>query len=184
MNAFPMDAYILLLSLFHILSFLFIHIILFRAGGGVKSSYVVFSRFVVSYILACVIGLYVGQLFLGLFDFETVVIMMGLSYVLLGLGVGTYLFGVFTIADSSIRFGILRTVLEAGSNGVRASKLEAQYSTHSVLQKRIARLVDSGEVIHNHGIYNRRTSKSLLSLRERFAHMLNRLCFVDDNEAI
>lgn len=97
-----------------------------------------------------------------------------ISLALLTLVAICYVFGVFVIVDSSIHVRILLLIAER-KNGPTKQELLVRYNRKTIVGKRIARLVDTGELRFQRGTYRLAKSTSLLLVRERFSRMIERL---------
>lgn len=94
-----------------------------------------------------------------------------LSLVLLTLVIVCYLLGVFVIVDSSIHVRIL--LLIAGrQNGLTKQELLARYNSKIIVDRRLARLLDAGELRGQHGTYRLVKRMSLLLVRERVSRIV------------
>lgn len=98
-----------------------------------------------------------------------------LSVILLTLIAVCYVLGVFIIVDSSIHVRILLLIAER-ENGLTKKELLAQCNRNVIVGRRLARLMDAGELRYQRGTYQlaKRTT-SLLLVRERLSRMIERL---------
>lgn len=157
------------------LLFLVIHIVLFRKKKEITSSYDVLWLFIISYVLSCVLGLIIGLLITDISD--SLVLVGCVSYMLVALFVNIYLFGVFTIADSSIRFGMIQKIYH--KKRITAGSLQKIYSSRNTVKKRLRRLVLSKEVQKTSNTYVLTKENSLLGFRERITRLLEQVYSLD-----
>lgn len=139
--------------------FLIFHVVSLRCLSYKQSVYAVFKTLALSWIGALLAGFLLG---FGGFTFV----------VLLTLSVCIYVLGVFTIADSSIHIRLLVKIAQSGSHGITKKELLKQYNRETILQKRLKRLVESGEILQSGRIYRLVKSTSLLTVREKISRFI------------
>lgn len=94
-----------------------------------------------------------------------------LSVILLTLIAVCYVLGVFVIVDSSLHVRILLLIAER-ENGLTKKELLAQYNRNVIVGRRLARLMDAGEVRYLRGTYQLAKRMSLLLVRERVSRII------------
>ncbi|MBI2034168.1 MAG: hypothetical protein HYT11_00350 [Candidatus Levybacteria bacterium] len=84
-----------------------------------------------------------------------------------------YILGIYLNIDSSIHVRILQELARAGQKGLTYKKLLKRYNKETILQKRIAWLINSGEIEKIDGTFYRRRHFSGLMMREKMLILLS-----------
>lgn len=157
------DAMIILCACITFVLFIVMHMIVFRRMKPVMAVVWLMRCYVVSGIIGG-IGSFVwfSQAHIS---FQDTIIVCVLCMVLYTLLVALYLFGVFSMVESSISFKILKEIADAGSKGINRQELLVQYSPAYIVRRRLARFVATGELVYEKGKYTK-TKYSILSFRE------------------
>src|SRR3972149_7226668 len=145
-------------------AFLAVHVALIRRSPT-RAIYALLSSFMVSWAVGLAVAI-VGSSFLISGSEPTYLIAIGVLLVLYSLLFASYFFGVFTVADSSLRLDIFRTIALSGKQGVSAVELRRRYNTKKVIGQRLARLVAAGEIGLKNGLYYQPKGRSLVVFRE------------------
>lgn len=93
------------------------------------------------------------------------------SLVSLSLVVMCYVLGVLVIVDSSIHVRILLLIAER-ENGLLKKELLVRYNRETIITRRLARLVNTGELHHRRGRYRLANKRSPLLVRERVSRII------------
>lgn len=125
----------------------------------------IFFSFCISFLISIIISwIYIPALFIRIF-----------SIILSGLLAITYVFGVYLNLDSSLHVRILREIANAGLEGITYNGLLQKYNKKIILEKRLLRLVNSGEITRIGNTFQLQRSFSTLLLREKIIVFLTKL---------
>jgi hypothetical protein len=151
-----MDFLILIHFSISCIIFFIAHILVFRS---LKKNSIIAVLFAV-YLAVAVLHLISAYLYAGYFPeiFKGDRVMQYLIYpwlslVLYSLSVFSFILAVFGITVTSLRIQLLSEISKKGSRGMKQSEISGSYSNEKLLDTRIARLVDSGELILKNGRY-------------------------------
>ena len=86
-----------------------------------------------------------------------------------------YIFSVYLNLDSSLHVRILREMENAGRKGLSYKELLGKYNKKIILNKRLLRLVNSGEIIIVRNTYQLQKRFSTLLVREKILVFLSKL---------
>jgi len=150
--------------------FITTHILVFRFISKGTSVYWLLNAFVGSLVVSWIVGFFVIANIFGVDMLFFYVIYM----VLMGLLVLAYMFGIFTLIDSSIRLKFFFDIANKRS-GISEKKLLEENNARRILTRRLSRLKDSGEIILQKGKYIRSKSYSLILVRESVARFFEKL---------
>lgn len=127
--------------------------------------YTIFSSFVLAFLVSIILS----WMLIPTFSFSLIAIFL---YILL---VGVYIFAIYINIDSSLHVRVLQEIAKIGSKGLTFKDLLSIYNKEIILKKRIAWLVNCGEIgLEGNKFYMRRRY-SLLLIREKFLVLLSKL---------
>lgn len=131
--------------------FLMVHVIVFRLVDRA------FLLCALSYIFLLVGAVII--FFEALLLRQTIPTILLMTFSIYGLLVFIYIFGILGVAESSVRIRLLHEIAKA-EKGVTEKELLQSYNAKTIVRKRLHRLVSSGELIEQNGIYqiNKRLS--------------------------
>ncbi len=155
MMAHPIDALIIAVSFASFAVFFILQMIFFRLmhqEAVLKAIMVIFvltslGHFMASPLIAGTLGPQAA-----LSTGETILIAL-LSYLLFGLAAFVYILCVFGPSETSIRIRVVREIFEGEAHGLSHTELLGRYNAKMVLERRLERLLRSGEIIERNGKY-------------------------------
>ena len=165
------DMALLLTVFLGALIFMGVHIAVFRKAKNSGSVYWLLNAFVGSWAVALITGL---MIIITIFGWNMFYI--GIYGVLISLMVAAYMFGIFTLIDSSIRLKFFFDIARH-KNGVTRGQLLKDNTAEVILKRRLTRLVDSGEIMKKRSQYSRAKSFSLVIVREGIARVFEHIYF-------
>ena len=105
--------------------------------------------------------------------------LMGLSLVILGLALFVYVLCIFGPYETSIRMRLIREIAQGGSSGCWPQDIARAYNAQVMLDNRLKRLMGSGDVVAQNGLYRIGKHHNAFFVIDRIARGINR--FIKNN---
>lgn len=158
------DGIILAISFFGFVMFVIFFSLLIRRLPTYPI-HAIFSSFILAFFIAMIFAWITAP----------ILSIMLVSFFLYTLLAAFYILGIYLNIDSSLHVRILQEVAGAGHRGLTYAGLLKKYNKETILQKRIAWLVNSGEIEKTGNTFRHRRNFSTLLLREKLIVFLTRL---------
>jgi hypothetical protein len=155
--------------------YLLLHVLLFRM---IKPEDVIKWQ-VYTYAFSCLVGGAISLLVINtLFSPVTITLLFTLElgiFIIVSLLVCMYIIGIFGIIESSIRIKLLSMIAHAAKKGITRKNIYKIYNKQTIINKRLLRLVSSGDVIVVDGkFYLGKPTPALFAITQ-LAQFINRL---------
>jgi|TARA_B100001971_G_C18156751_1_gene519009 hypothetical protein len=101
-----------------------------------------------------------------------------LSYIIFVIMYYVYTLYIFGVYESAIRIRLLREIVDSGSHGITLAQIKEHYNGAMIIKKRLARLVNSGEIIYDCNTKDYREGKqSVFRIQAYIIYKLRKLLF-------
>ncbi|OGG12646.1 hypothetical protein A3D77_03965 [Candidatus Gottesmanbacteria bacterium RIFCSPHIGHO2_02_FULL_39_11] len=150
-----MDILIFIIGIMQFIFFVSLQCIFFRFIDTRRVMKWISLFFIFSFICINVLYAFIGFK-LNLFS-VWIVLLSGIIY---GLLAQIYILAVFGVIESSIRIRVLSEIVSYGLKGVSYKNLLKKYNKKIIIDKRLGRFVQSGELIYDENYYKRGSMKT------------------------
>lgn len=163
-----MDIKIILHSLSSFLIYLLLHILIFRVIDNKSVIKWLINVYILGGTINLISGLFILPLYYPFYCFISLICYSCLVY--------CYVLGIFGILDSSIRIKLLTEIEIAGNKGIRIKDIFQKYNREKIVQSRMKRFVNSGEMIKdNEGYYRLKKFFSYFILNNFIMTLMDRI---------
>ncbi len=116
-------------------------------------------------------------LFTGFIQFLAESVWLGVapafySFILYTLLVANYIIGIFGVIESSVRVRILMEINSRGTGGIKEKEINKKYNKKIILEKRLKRMIASGELKLEKGYYRRNGRLTFYNIAEMFYRII------------
>lgn len=116
-------------------------------------------------------------LFTGIIQFLLESVWLGVtaafySFILYTLLVANYIIGIFGLIESSVRIRILMEINSQGGGGIKEKEINRKYNKKIILEKRLKRMIASGELKFDKGYYRRNKRLTFYNIAEMFYRII------------
>ena len=108
-------------------------------------------------------------------------IVISLTFLLYALGVFIYSFSVFAAVETAIRTKLIYLINQAGDKGIVEKEIIKNYNKKFIIQKRLNRLISSGELSYTNNKYRIKRRWSLIFLPVIVVKIMWQVYGVDNN---
>lgn len=151
-----MDLFIIINSGFTLLVFLVMHVVYLRGSDPSQVFGRLFSSFGFAGITPFVLGIigYFSGMLTG-YSFSLIIFSSVISWIFYAFLAFLYILVVFGIMESSVRISLLKEIYGDGDKGKTFDLIIRRYNKKTIIEKRLARFLQSGEVVKKSGYYLR-----------------------------
>jgi len=155
------DIGILIFSILGFVLYVFIQFLIFRFVKSEK-------------VIKGIVDVY---LFTGFIQLLSESVMLGVapaiySFILYTLLVANYIIGIFGLVESSVRIRILMEINSQGRRGIKEKEINIKYNKKIILEKRLKRMIASGELKLDKGYYQLNKRLSFYNIAEMFYRII------------
>lgn len=173
-----LDLTIVFSALSAYLLFMMVHIVIFRFINQHR----VIRWLVMSYTVGGLICLSISFVTIQITNPQsvnlsptTVLFIASVAFILYSVITTGYILVLFGVIESSVRLRLLELIALAGENGIKHSEILYNYNGHTIIKKRLLRMISSGEIIQDNEYYSIGKRFSLFFLPAILAKIMIRL---------
>jgi hypothetical protein len=105
----------------------------------------------------------------------TKVCLVGFSYLIFGLTAFVYILCVFGPSETSIRIRVVREIFEGPQHSLTPKELASRYNAAMILERRLDRLLRSGEIVLEQGTYRLIKKANFFFMIDSIANLIHRV---------